>query len=221
MFHADVCIAQSKEAQNCNVIEGMSTLIVEGPDNSEQEDELMANFYLQLEEMFDMFSSVEDPNIVSLEYIGSDPSSLMTRADLQEEVAASDDSTSLFKIIAIGASAVTLFMLIVGAWKMRGKDDDDVLDGKPIDDKSLAVETAAMTTLTGLTSASGSAEDTSSDISSTAGTDAKEFYKNKAFVLAEEEEGNWRNLGILPNQLDDIREEFSHSGSEMADEKSM
>lgn len=198
----------------------MSTLIVEGPFNSEQEGDLTANFYLQLEEMFDMFSSVEDSNIVSLEYIGSDPSSLMTRADLQEEVAASDDSTSLFKIIAIGASVVTLFMLIVGAWKMKGKDDNDVtLDGKPIDDKSLAVETAAMTALTGLTSASGSADDTSSDISST--TDAKEFYKNKAFVLAEEEEGNWRNLGILPNQLDDIREEFSHSGSEMADEKSM
>lgn len=198
----------------------MSTLIVEGPFNSEQEGDLTANFYLQLEEMFDMFSSVEDSNIVSLEYIGSDPSSLMTLADLQEEVAASDDSTSLFKIIAIGASVVTLFMLIVGAWKMKGKDDDDVtLDGKPIDDKSLAVETAAMTALTGLTSASGSADDTSSDISST--TDAKEFYKNKAFVLAEEEEGNWRNLGILPNQLDDIREEFSHSGSEMADEKSM
>lgn len=198
----------------------MSTLIVEGPFNSEQEGDLTVNFYLQLEEMFDVFSSVEDSNIVSLEYIGSDPSSLMTRADLQEEVAASDDSTSLFKIIAIGASVVTLFMLIVGAWKMKGKDDNDVtLDGKPIDDKSLAVETAAMTALTGLTSASGSADDTSSDISST--TDAKEFYKNKAFVLAEEEEGNWRNLGILPNQLDDIREEFSHSGSEMADEKSM
>ena len=120
---------------------------MEGPDDSEQEDELTSNFYLQLEEMFDMFSSVEDPNIVSLEYIGSDPSSLMTRADLQEEVAASDDSTSIFKIIAIGASVVTLFMLIVGAWKMKGKHDDDVsLDGKPIDDKSLAVETAAMTT---------------------------------------------------------------------------
>ena len=205
----------------------MSTLIIEGSDDSEQEDELTSNFYLQLEDMFDMFSSVEDPNIVSLEYIGSDPSSLMTRADLQEEVAGSDDSSSsLFKIIAIGASVVTVFMLIVGAWKMKGKKDDDVsLDGKPIDDKSLAVETAAMTTLTGFTSASGLAEadDTSSDISSTtdAKTDAKEFYKNKAFVLAEEEEGNWRNLGILPNQLDDIREEFSHSGSEMADEKSM
>ncbi len=196
----------------------MSTLIVEGPDNPEQEEELMTNFYLQLEVMFDMFSAVEDPNIVSLEYVGSDPSSLMTLADLiKEEEVAADDSASLFKIIAIGASAVTLIMLIVGAWKMRDKDDEDdmTLDGKPIDDKSLAAETAAMTALTGLTTTSGSADDTSSDISST--TDAKEFYKNKAFVLAEEEEGNWRNLGILPNQLDDIREEFSQSGSEMAD----
>ena len=219
-----MCAAQSKEAQSCNVIEGMSTLIVEGPDNPEQEEELMTNFYLQLEVMFDMFSAVEDPNIVSLEYVGSDPSSLMTRADLiKEEEVAADDSASLFKIIAIGASVVTLIMLIVGAWKMRDKDDEDdmTLDGKPIDDKSLAAETAVMTALTGLTTTSGSADDTSSDISSTTdakgATDVKDFYKNKAFVLAEEEEGNWRNLGILPNQLDDIREEFSQSGSEMAD----
>ena len=206
----------------------MSTLIIEGPDNSEQEDELMTNFYLQLEEMFDMFSSVEDSNIISLEYVGSDPSSLMTFAKLtEEEEVAANDSTSLFKFIAIGASIVTLFMLVVGAWKMRDKDGDDdaTLDGKPIDDKSIAAETAAMTALTGLTTDySSSADDTSSDISSnhsTADANVKEFYKNKAFVLAEEEEGNWRNLGILPNQLADIREEFSQSGSEMGDEKSM
>lgn len=203
----------------------MSTLIVEGPDDPEQEEELRTNFYLQLEVMFDMFSDVEDPNIVSLEYVGSDPSSLMTRADLiKEEEVAADDSASLFKIIAIGASVVTLIMLIVGAWKMRVQDDEDdiTLDGKPIDDKSLAGQTAAMTAITGLTAASGCADDTSSDVSSTADVkDVKEFYKNKAFVLAEEEEGNWRNLGILPNQLDDIREEFSQSGSSMADEKSM
>ena len=205
----------------------MSTLIIEGPDNSEQEDELVTNFYLQLEDLFDMFSSVEDSNIVSLEYVGSDPSSLMTFAELiEEEEVAANDSTSLFKFIAIGASIVTLFMLVVGAWKMRNKDGDDdaTLDGKPIDDKSIAVETAAMTALTGLTTDYSETEnDTSSDISSAAGDvkDAKEFYKNKAFVLAEEEEGNWRNLGILPNQLADIREEFSQSGSEMGDEKSM
>ena len=203
----------------------MSTLIVDGPDDPEQEEELMTNFYLQLEVTFDMFSDVDDPNIVSLEYVGSDPSSLMTRADLiKEEEVAADDSASLFKIIAIGASAVTLIMLIVGAWKMRaeGDEDDITLDGKPIDDKSLAVETAAMTAITGLTSASGCADDTSSDISSTTDVkDVKEFYKNKAFVLAEEEEGNWRNLGILPNQLADINEEFSLSGSSLADEKSM
>lgn len=222
-FLADACVARSEEAQNCNVIEGMSTLIIEGPDNSEQEDELMTNFYLQLEDMFDMFSSVEDSNIVSLEYVGSDPSSLMTFAELiEEEEVAANDSTSLFKFIAIGASIVTLFMLVVGAWKIRDKDGDDdaTLDGKPIDDKSIAVETAAMTALTGLTTDYSETEnDTSSDISSTG--DVKEFYKNKAFVLAEEEEGNWRNLGILPNQLADIREEFSQSGSEMGDEKSM
>eukprot|EP00984_Skeletonema_dohrnii_P021337 scaffold10642_cov155-Skeletonema_dohrnii-CCMP3373.AAC.4 len=207
----------------------MSTLIIEGPDNSEQEDELMTNFYLQLEEMFDMFSSVEDSNIVSLEYVGSDPSSLMTVAELtEEEEVAANDSTSLFKFIAIGASIVTFFMVIVGAWKMRDNkdgDDDATLDGKPIDDKSIAVETAAMTALTGLTTDYSETEnDTASDISSTADakeTCAKEFYKNKAFVLAEEEEGNWRNLGILPNQLADIREEFSQSGSEFGDEKSM
>ena len=100
-FLADACVARSEEAQNCNVIEGMSTLIIEGPDNSEQEDELMTNFYLQLEEMFDMFSSVEDSNIVSLEYVGSDPSSLMTFAELnEEEEVAANDSTSLFKFIA-------------------------------------------------------------------------------------------------------------------------
>ena len=200
----------------------MSTLIVEGPDDPEQEEELMTNFYLQLEVMFDMFSAVDDPNIVSLEYVGSDPSSLMTRADLiKEEEVAADDSASLFKIIAIGASVVTLIMLVVGAWKMRKQhDEDDIdVDGKPIDDKSLAGQTAAMTAITGLTSASGTADDTCSDVSST--TDAKEFYKNKAFVLAEEEEGNWKNLGILPNQLDTLREEFSVSGSSMADEKSM
>jgi len=210
-----VCVAQSEEAQSCNVIEGMITLlIVEGDNSFEQEEELMTNFYLHLAGIFDLFSSVEDSNIVLLEYVGSDPSSLMTRAELiEEEEVASNDSNSLFKFIAIGASIVTLVMLIAG-WKMKDKDDDDsTLDGKPIDDKSLAVETAAMTMTT-----SGSADD-SSDISST--HDAKEFYRNKAFVLAEEEESSWRHLGILPNQLEDIREEFSHSGSEFADEKSM
>ena len=107
---------------------------------------------------------------------------------------------------------------------MKEKNDRDTTpDGKPIDDKSVAVETAAMTAFTMNTSTSGSADDTSSDIASdiSSTVDAKEFYKNKAFVLAEDEESNWRNLGILPNQLDDIREEFSQSGSELADEKSM
>lgn len=193
-------------------------MIVEG-DNSEQEDELRTNFYLQLEGIFDLFASVEDSNIILLEYV-SEPSSLMTRAEqMEEEVLASEDSNNLFKFIAIGASVITLVMLIVGAWKMKDKDDEDeTLDGKPIDDKSLAVETAALTMTT-----ADSADDTSSDVSSTIEPpDAKEFYKNKAFVLAEEEENNWRNFGILPNQLDGIREELSQtSGSDLADEKSM
>lgn len=215
-FLADMCVARSEGAQNCNVIEGMLTLlIVEGDNSFEQEVELMTNFYLHLAFIFDLFSSVEDSNILLLEYVGSDPSSLMARAELiEDEGVASIDSNSLFKFIAIGASIVTLVMLIVGAWKMKDKgDDDSTIDGKPIDDKSLAIETTALTMTT-----SGSVDD-SSDISST--PDAKEFYRNKAFVLAEEEESNWRNLGILPNQLEDIREELSQSGSELADEKSM
>ena len=203
----------------------MSTLIAKDVDSVEEEDELKMNFYSQLEEIFDMLSSMDDPNIVLLDYVGSDPSSLSKPADLiEEEKVATNDSFSLFKFVAIGASVVTLAMLIVGAWKLKEKNDKDTTpEGKPIDDKSVAVETAAMTAFTMNTSTSGSADETSSDIASdiSSTVDAKEFYKNKAFVLAEDEESNWRNLGILPNQLDDIREEFSQSGSELADERSM
>ena len=223
----DVCLAQSEGAR-CDVVEGRLTLNIEGEKDVEQEDDLKTKFYLQLDNIFDFLTSVEDSNVRRLEYVGPDPSSLMTRNELIEEgeaVAEANEvaaSPNVFGIITIGATVVTLLSLIA-FWRLNKKDDedDDTLDGKPIDDKSLAA-TAALTMTT-----YGSADE-SSDISSSVEQppqDIKQFFK-KPFVLAEEEETNWRNLGILPEKqlpLADIREEFSQSSADKSfvDEKSM
>jgi hypothetical protein len=205
-------------------------LIIEGDNDVEQEEDLMANLYLQLKGTFDFLASVDDSNVQRLEYVGPDPSSLMTRNELIEEgeaVAEANEvaaSPNVFTIITIGATVVTLLSLIA-FWRLKKNkkddEDDDTLDGKPIDDKSLAA-TAALTMTT-----YGSADE-SSDISSSVEQppqDIKQFFK-KPFVLAEEEETNWRNLGILPEKqlpLADIREEFSQSSADKSyvDEKSM
>ena len=228
-FHPlDICLAQS-EGTRCDVVEGHLTLIVEGDNDVGQEEDLMANFYLQLEDIFEFLASVEDSNVQRLEYVGPDPSSLMTRNELIEEgeAAAANEvaaaSPNFFAFITIGATVVTLLSLIA-FWRLKNKkddEDDDTLNGKPIDDKSLAA-TAALTMTT-----YGSADE-SSDISSSVEQppqDIKQFFK-KPFVLAEEEETNWRNLGILPEKqlpLADIREEFSQSSADKSyvDEKSM
>ncbi len=225
----DVCLAQSKGTR-CDVVEGRLTLIIEGEKDVEQEDDLKTKFYLQLDNIFDFLASVDDSNVRRLEYVGPDPSSLMTRNELIEEGEAAAEanevaaaSPNVFAIITIGATVVTLLSLIA-FWKLKNKkddEDDDTLDGKPIDDKSLAA-TAALTMTT-----YGSADE-SSDISSSVEQppqDIKQFFK-KPFVLADEEETNWRNLGILPEKqlpLADIREEFSQSSADKSfvDEKSM
>jgi len=224
----DVCLAKSEGAR-CDVVEGRLTLIIEGVKDVEQEDGLKTKFYLQLDNIFDFLTSVDDSNVRRLEYVGPDPSSLMTRNELIEEGEAAAEanevaaSPNVFAIITIGATVVTLLSLIA-FWRMKNKqddEDDDTLDGKPIDDKSLAA-TAALTMTT-----YGSADE-SSDISSSVEQppqDIKQFFK-KPFVLAEEEETNWRNLGILPEKqlpLADIREEFSQSSADKSfvDEKSM
>lgn len=181
-----------------------------------------------LSSIFEFLASEKGSNVRRLEYVGPDPSSLMTRNELIEEAEAANEvaaSPNVFAIITIGATVVTLISLIA-FWRLKLKnkkddEDDDTLDGKPIDDKSLAA-TAALTMTT-----YGSADE-SSDISSSVEQppqDIKQFFK-KPFVLAEEEETNWRNLGILPeNQLPlaDIREEFSQSSADKSfvDEKSM
>ena len=47
----DVCLAQS-EGTRCDVVEGHLTLIIEGNNDVGQEEDLMTNFYLQLEDIF-------------------------------------------------------------------------------------------------------------------------------------------------------------------------
>jgi hypothetical protein len=195
----------------------MITLIVKG-DNIEQEDELTTKFYVQLEDIFNMFSAVQDSNVVRLEYVGPDSSSLIASNEFIDEGEVGDNNTNFFAIITIAATVVTLVSLVVGLlWKTKQKEDKDDYTryGKPmVDDKSLAVETAALTMTTSVSA------DESSDVSSCFDHDVKEFYK-KQFVLAEEEESHWKRLGILPKQLEEIREEFSQCGSDFVDEKSM
>lgn len=158
---------------------------------------------------------MDDSNVVSIKYVGSDVSSLsslgnkdpVANANMPSSPEDSDVFTSI--LIGVGGSLVVMGALIAGAKKVEKNEDPIHPSGKAIDDGSEAQQTSDLTY-------SNSLEDESS-ISPTNRycSEQATIAKNsmtKHFILAEEEEANWYRLGInhqLEVYEEDVVEEQS------------
>jgi hypothetical protein len=155
--------------------------------------------------------NVEDPNVVHLEYIGSDASYLASSANVNAASASQDTSTFTSIAIGIGSALAVVGALI--ATKNVRKTEDPIHPDEKVDDGS---QTADLTYSNSL--------DDRSEVSSISPThrycpEKAAVVRNsmtKHFVLAEEEEANWQRLGITPT-----REHQLEVFEEVTDEQSV
>ena len=206
---SDSCTPEDAKASNCYIIDGAVTLLVEGV-SKEYDEELKMSAYSRLEELFDNLpETLEDPNIVDVEYMGTSPPSIIA-SDAPAGDEPEDDSTTIAKAtvqdeealnavwLAIGGGMVAVAMLITGFHRMNQQkeaiEDSISPDEKSNDGQSTAYNTAELTI-----AATGS--DLSSIASPARSLDAglpPTPSPAKFFILSEEEEQNWRDLSILP-----------------------
>eukprot|EP00581_Thalassiosira_minuscula_P003922 CAMPEP_0183746738 /NCGR_PEP_ID=MMETSP0737-20130205/66908_1 /TAXON_ID=385413 /ORGANISM="Thalassiosira miniscula, Strain CCMP1093" /LENGTH=998 /DNA_ID=CAMNT_0025982441 /DNA_START=123 /DNA_END=3119 /DNA_ORIENTATION=+ len=251
------CSADHPDATSCHVVDGKVTLIVEG-ESTEYDGEIEMGAYEKFEEMFaDLPAVLGDPNVVAVQYIGTEPPSTPSSAitlssgdasppDSTTEDAAADTLTtakldnaeeggsSIFPALLIAGSAGLLAMafLIGGFHRMNNKKNDDemadtissIADDKSKDGSNDGQSTSYLTAdLTLPTCDHGCDHSDISSLPSPAPSPARsvgpfspDAHRNtpaKFFVLAEEEDVNWRELSILPalaqddGTLEDVSEE--------------
>ena len=147
---------------------------------------------------------VEDPNVISIEYVGPNASSSSsidkvseinaTPSNLQEE---SDVVPSI--VIGLGGFLLAVGALIASINKFQRNSDDPIhADDKEIDHVSDAQHTSDLTY-------SNSLEDRS-ELSSFSLMN-RYCLERAAVVLAEEEESNWQRLGINSESILEVFEE--------------
>jgi hypothetical protein len=224
---SDGCDVKSSDAQSCSVISGTASLIV--PDTQD----LTLDAQLELEAYTDVLPDIfanlyfDDPNIVSVEYVGQDASSLLpvqnvnaAMNDNQSNSQGSDAFTSI--AIGLGGLLVAIGVVTVGLNKVKKNTEDPIHpDEKPLDDDSEGLQTSDLTYTNSL-------ESDSSSIASYL-PDQCAIVKDKItkhFILAEEEEASWRRLGITPSirtstSLEEVYEEDSCIDDSCVEEQSI
>ena len=75
----DVCFPENLQAQNCYIVHGKISVIVEG-QNTEFDKDIEVETYRRVKEAFDLLFP-EDGNVIAMRYIGPDPS-LLKRIDM-------------------------------------------------------------------------------------------------------------------------------------------
>jgi len=237
------CLAKNPEATSCFIIEGKTTLILEG-ESTEFDEEIKLDAYSKIEDLFAFLPNVlDDSNVVDVNYIGQYPSSTTpitkeapeseptedetvdepTIDKLNNEDAGDDSGAYTALLIATSGGLVAMAMLVTGFHRMNQKTpemkrtfqpDEKSNDGSN-DGQSTAYDTAVLTY-------DGSCDRSdASSLSPTHSLDgALSPYRGgpeaaKFFVVAEEEEENWRELSILPAlaQDDGTLEGVSEEGS--------
>lgn len=186
-----MCTADSPNAQGCHIIQGTASIIVNSDDTSE-DDYIVEDSYHQLEYIFTQLS-VDDANIIDLDYIGTDASDLSSVEKLGsgDNTAPGDSSTFFTTIfIATSGSLAAIAALMVGLNRLKQNEELPIHADEKADDHSTALDTADLTY-------SISCE--SSEISSLSPTSRCGPEITKHFVVAEEETDNWRRLGVIPN----------------------
>ncbi|KAL3786924.1 hypothetical protein HJC23_013259 [Cyclotella cryptica] len=215
------CKAKSSDALGCMVIEGTLSLLVPSWQDVNLDADIMSRAYN--EELGNVFANlrVDDPNIIAVEYIGQDTTSLSSPENLNAATGSDESNTqsvsALFTSILIGLSGslVAMAVLFVGLNRVKKTAEDPIHpDEKAVDDDSDAHQTSDITY-------SNSCDDRS-ELSSLSPTNryspehvvvVNEPAK-KHFILAENEEANWRRLGISGHvqataSLEEVYEEDS------------
>jgi hypothetical protein len=199
----DGCNAKSSDAQGCIVIEGTLSLLVPSRQDVTLDAGIMSRAYN--EELGSVFANLRviDPNILAVEYIGLDTSSLSSLDNLNAATASNESNTqndpSLFTSILIGLSGslVVIAALFAGLHRVKKHGEDPIHPDKTaVDDDSDAHQTSDITY-------SNSCDDRS-ELSSLSPTNRYSPERvavvsdpvKKHFILAEKEEANWRRLGI-------------------------
>lgn len=212
----DGCTPKSPEAERCFVIEGSLTVLVPSSQDGSLDEELKSLLYNdELEYLFNRMH-VEDPNVIAIEYVGHDASSLSSFGNVGAVNGAGEtnEGSGVFTSVIIGISgSLVAIAAVVAATKKVQKIDDPVIPGeKGLDDQSEAQRTSDLTYSNSL--------DDHSEVSSLSPTNrycpervaVVNDSITKHFILAEEEESNWKRLGIHSavnesNQLLEVYEE--------------
>ena len=208
----DGCKSESPSAWACYVIEGTLSLLVPLSQDIALDDALKSQAYQ--EELEYTFSEmrVDDSNVVSVKYVGSDVSALSSlnkepaNANMPNSSEDSDIFTSI--LIGVGGALVAMGALFAGTKKVQKNEDPIHPNGKPVDDGSEAQQTSDLTY-------SNSLDENSISPTNRYCSEQVAVVKNsmtKHFILAEEEEANWYRLGInhqLEVYEEDVVEEQS------------
>ena len=190
----DFCEAGNPEAQSCHIVEGKMSITVQNAD-AQGTAMIISESYEIIENAIDSISP-SDLNVVEVAYIGINPSSLATIDKLNfEENAVPEEPTSMFTtfLIATSGSLVAMAALMAGMHRINKKPENaqSEYDDKSKDEESTAHNTADMTL-----SISPSVDD-HSELGSISPSSLTSPNYSKHFVVAEEEESNWRTLGVI------------------------
>ena len=223
-----MCTPQEPDATGCFIVEGKTTLTVEG-NSTEQDDEIKMGAYEELGQVFSLLqATLGDPNVVAVRYLGKDPPATDTPTiDLLNEGEEDDSASYAAVVIAASGGLVAMAMIIAGFRRMNKNDDEDtgVPAEKPDDDASNDGQSTAYNTAD-LTYANSCDRSDGSYLPSPARSmdgALSPYSQNpspaKFFVVAEEEEQNWRELSILPAlaQDDGTLEGVSEEGEFIGD----
>ena len=197
----DVCEPKASGAKACNVIEGTLSILVPSSQDLSLDNELKEFLYaFGLQDVFvSIMSTVEDPNVISVEYVGNDPAYLASSDNAAASASNSQEDSSTFSSVAIGiGSSLVIVGALIASMKKVHKSDDPMHADEKVDDDSDAQQTSDLTYSNSL--------DDRSEVSSLSPTNrycperaaVVRDTMTKHFVLAEEEEANWVRLGINP-----------------------
>lgn len=232
----DTCTPTNPTANGCYIVQGQATLTVDG-NSTEYDDEITAEAYTKIEELFDFLPIVlDDESIVEVDYLGKEmPSTSIigggsTRPTINQINKSEEGTSSINTALIASAGGLVAMALIITGFRRMNKDKDAATRHEVLDDKSAdgstggSKQTADLTcahscdlSLSSVASPVGSLN--SNSIGSPAVRDMSTEEVAKFFILAEECDEEWRELSILPElaqddgTLEGVSEEESHIGN--------